>query len=437
MDQDHFADNNLRSDADFSLKQVLLFLRATQCNTLKELALSLNMSPTSVSRSLADLDHSVGATLLNRERGLSMLTEAGQAFLPHAKRMHECLMAIGYAMRLQSGETVLPQELIQNQNPTLIAEKLALRITIEQLNTFVNVAQSGGFSSAARLGEHTQSHLSRQVRDLEYALSAELLERKPSGINSTPAGQSLLPMAKSLLQLHAQAGNCMRLWRTSSNLQLVIMGSLDVTPRIMPVLLKQLQIEFQQHEVEVRNELSHRVEQSVLNGSALLGLCGVFHENPNLVYTHLLKIPLGLAWSSNMQVPLCPRSLEELAHIPIVRLDNNNRITQAMIEHQVHFPNYFESPVVVNNVDSGIELVHTGEYAMFMSGLAASRRIAHDLQFRPLPGLLPSLRLSIIKRRDSPFDERRERLLEVLADTVVKAQWHESVERIRWPMLRS
>ena len=65
---------------------------------------------------------------------------------------------------------------------------------------FVTVAEEGSFTRAAtqRLFV-TQPALSKQIRQLESRLRAELFTRSPRAVTLTAAGEALLPRARQLL----------------------------------------------------------------------------------------------------------------------------------------------------------------------------------------------------------------------------------------------
>ena len=70
---------------------------------------------------------------------------------------------------------------------------------LQQLRYFVAVADSGTFTSAARVLHVAQPSVSKQVRKLESDLDAILLERRKAGIALTDAGEILLPWARRVL----------------------------------------------------------------------------------------------------------------------------------------------------------------------------------------------------------------------------------------------
>jgi Transcriptional regulator len=71
---------------------------------------------------------------------------------------------------------------------------------LRHLRYFVAVAEAGGLTVAAEGKLHTsQPSLSRQIRDLEDEVGAQLLTRRPRGIELTPAGRAFLEHARTVL----------------------------------------------------------------------------------------------------------------------------------------------------------------------------------------------------------------------------------------------
>jgi LysR family transcriptional regulator, hca operon transcriptional activator len=76
---------------------------------------------------------------------------------------------------------------------------------LRHLRYFVAVVEEGSLTAAAERRMHTsQPSLSRQIRDLERQLGAELLSRSVSGVELTPAGKAFLDHARlALMQVDA------------------------------------------------------------------------------------------------------------------------------------------------------------------------------------------------------------------------------------------
>src|SRR2546423_6703781 len=79
---------------------------------------------------------------------------------------------------------------------------------LRHLRYFVAVAEEGNLTVAAERRLHTsQPSLSRQIRDLEYEVGAELLTRSARGVELTAAGRAFLDHARlALAQVDAAGG---------------------------------------------------------------------------------------------------------------------------------------------------------------------------------------------------------------------------------------
>ncbi len=82
---------------------------------------------------------------------------------------------------------------------------MARDLEIAWLRSFVTAVRVGSISRAATALGQTQPALSQQLRKLESAVGHPLLNRSPSGVLPTRAGEELLPYAERILALSAQA----------------------------------------------------------------------------------------------------------------------------------------------------------------------------------------------------------------------------------------
>src|SRR5271168_848197 len=88
---------------------------------------------------------------------------------------------------------------------------MMMEMELRHLRYFVAIAEAGSLTVAAALKLHTsQPSLSRQIRDLENEVGAQLLTRKARGIELTPAGRVFLDHARSVLSQVEAAGEAAR-----------------------------------------------------------------------------------------------------------------------------------------------------------------------------------------------------------------------------------
>jgi LysR family transcriptional regulator, hca operon transcriptional activator len=82
---------------------------------------------------------------------------------------------------------------------------------LRHLRFFVAAAEAGSLTTAAEKRLHTaQPSLSRQIRDLEYEVGAQLLTRSAKGVDLTPAGRAFLDHARLALAQVEAAGAAAR-----------------------------------------------------------------------------------------------------------------------------------------------------------------------------------------------------------------------------------
>jgi DNA-binding transcriptional LysR family regulator len=72
-------------------------------------------------------------------------------------------------------------------------------MSLEQLETFVAVAEEGAVVRAAERLHISQPPLTRRLRSLEDELGVELFERLPRGMRLTDEGARLLPRVRRVL----------------------------------------------------------------------------------------------------------------------------------------------------------------------------------------------------------------------------------------------
>jgi DNA-binding transcriptional LysR family regulator len=111
-------------------------------------------------------------------------------------------------------------------------------LTPARLEAFVAVAEEGGFSAAARRLHISQPALSQTINALERQLGTDLLVRRATGVQTTPAGRVMLDEARSLLARHDRLLAAMGAY-TSGDGGVIRLGiPLELAPDVLSVVAK-------------------------------------------------------------------------------------------------------------------------------------------------------------------------------------------------------
>ncbi len=168
-------------------------------------------------------------------------------------------------------------------------------MTTEQLKAFLQVAQEGRLSLAAKGLGLSQPGLSRQLQSLEAELGTRLLVRTPGGAVLTDAGERFLPHARRALEaLRAGTSELERLSGTPRGL--VSLGTLHT---VGAYLLPDIIPAFARRHPEVRPRLSEgmapALEESVARGALDLAIVSLPVRHADLVAQKLWEEVLMLA----------------------------------------------------------------------------------------------------------------------------------------------
>ncbi|GEP45710.1 LysR family transcriptional regulator [Brevifollis gellanilyticus] len=112
---------------------------------------------------------------------------------------------------------------------------------LQQIREFVQIADSGGISAAAKILGMSQPTLSRHLAALETQIGSPLIRRDTHTMSLTEAGRILLSDARELLTLADRMGSRLRAERGSLRGHLRIVSTVDVGQWIISRVISRFQ----------------------------------------------------------------------------------------------------------------------------------------------------------------------------------------------------
>ena len=266
---------------------------------------------------------------------------------------------------------------------------------LRHLRYFVAVADAGSLTVAAARKLHTsQPSLSRQIRDLEDEVGAQLLTRSAHGIELTPAGRAFLDHARLVLShAEATAGAARRIANPAK--PCFVMGFLTGHELTwMPEALQILRDELPNIDVMISSQYSPQLADALSKGKVDAAFLRREQGMPDLAFKLLVKEPLVVILPNDHRLAaLKSISPRDLMGETFVVVSDTAPVLRAVID------DYLQR--------SGVDITpaHEADHlAMGMSLIASTRGVgllpayaenflASSLTSRPLKGDTPTVDL--------------------------------------------
>ncbi|MDB5881245.1 MAG: transcriptional regulator, LysR family [Ramlibacter sp.] len=239
----------------------------------------------------------------------------------------------------------------------------ARRIDLTSLQLFVAVCELGSIGKAAEREFIAASAVSKRLSDLEATLETPLLYRHTRGVDLTPAGESLLHHARSVLfSLEKMQGELSE-YADGVRGHVRIHASISAIVQFLPEDLGAFIKEHGQVKIDLEEHLSTEIVRAVQEGAADLGICNA----DVLANGHELQ---ALPYREDQLVLIVPRrhplarrkavAFEQTLECDHVGLHTNSSIYIAMREAAAAAGRTIKLRIHVTGLDAMCRMIHNG-----------------------------------------------------------------------------
>lgn len=197
------------------------------------------------------------------------------------------------------------------------------------LRVFLEVADKGSFSGAAKALFLTQPAVSLQIRNLENHFGTPLVIRHHSSkIKLTDAGKILFRHAKKSLQLQNELLKEIEK-HTGNSLMQLRLGTCNIAGEyLLPHPLKTFTEKYPELKVSLNITRWDKVFDGLLSGIFDVGITGVAPKCGGLVKKKMTRIPLAVFECGNGGAHSRTASIRELIHTPLVMREEGSGTRQ-------------------------------------------------------------------------------------------------------------
>jgi len=278
---------------------------------------------------------------------------------------------------------------------------------LRHLRYFIAVAEAGSLTVAAEQKLHTsQPSLSRQIRDLEDEVGAQLLTRTARGIELTPAGRAFLDHARLVLSQAEAAGEAARRVAHPAK-PCFAMGFLTGHELAwMPEALQILRDELPNIDVMISSQYSPQLANALVKGTVDAAFLRREEGVPELAFHLLVKEPLVVILPSDHRLAARKTiSVQDLVGETFVNVSNTAPVLRMVIDDYLKRSGVNITPDhEADHLAMGMSLIaSTGGVGLLPA--YAQNFLPSSVTSRPLQGETPTIDLVLgyKKSNESPI----------------------------------
>ncbi|MDO9403345.1 MAG: LysR family transcriptional regulator [Polaromonas sp.] len=235
------------------------------------------------------------------------------------------------------------------------------RMDLTSLQLFVAVCELGSIGKAAEREFIAASAVSKRLSDLEATLDTTLLYRHTRGVDLTPAGESLLHHARSVLfSLEKMQGELSE-YADGVRGHVRVHASISAIVQFLPEDLGAFIRQHPEVKIDLEEHLSTEVIRAVQEGAADLGICNTVNgvgDLQTLAYREdrlVLIVPKGHALCGAGPIDF----VDALDHDQ-VGLHSNSSIYLAMRQAAAEVGRTIKLRIHVTGLDAMCRMIHNG-----------------------------------------------------------------------------
>lgn len=279
---------------------------------------------------------------------------------------------------------------------------MTLPFTLNQLEVFLLVLDTGSFSAAADQLNVSQPAVSAQVRELERKLGLRLVERVGRTIAPTAAGVALSSHARALLEAGRLAAEAVADHVEGVHGTVRIGTGATACLHLLPPILQTLRQAYPRLHVMVKtgntDDIVRRVELNALD----LGLVALPFSSRALVVSGVLRDSfVAVTGASEPRLPKAVRA-SDLKDVPLVMFEPGTN-TRELVDAWLLAGGIRVRPAMeLGSIEAIKEMALAGLGASVLPAMALRKADDESLQIRPLKPAL-SRELGIVMRQDKPL----------------------------------
>ena len=297
-------------------------------------------------------------------------------------------------------------------------------MNLKQLEAFVQVAEGGSFSKAARELYLTQPTISAHISSLEKELNVRLFVRNTKEVSLSDNGKDLYKYAKQMVDLQGKIEEHFGMKKDSGKHCITIAASTIPAQYLLPKVLMRFNEKYPEEQFKIKETDSAQVVTQIVDCMADVGFTGTVLEKKHCKYIPFYKDELVIIAPNTEKYRRfqeeCPNDISWLKREHVIMREEGSG-TRKEAEKQLRSAgvNMVDLEIIasIENQETIKKSVRQGIGVSILSRLAATDEAkAGQMLIFPIPGADEGRDINVVYNRNYQLSRSAERFIKIVKE---------------------
>ena len=297
-------------------------------------------------------------------------------------------------------------------------------MNLKQLEAFVQVAEGGSFSKAARELYLTQPTISAHISSLEKELNVRLFVRNTKEVSLSDNGKDLYKYAKQMVDLQGKIEEHFGMRKDSGKHCITIAASTIPAQYLLPKVLMCFNEKYPEEQFKIKETDSAQVVTQIVDCMADVGFTGTVLEKKHCKYIPFYKDELVIIAPNTEKYRRfqeeCPNDISWLKREHVIMREEGSG-TRKEAEKQLRSAgvNMADLEIIasIENQETIKKSVRQGIGVSILSRLAATDEAkAGQMLIFPIPGADEGRDINVVYNRNYQLSRSAERFIKIVKE---------------------
>ena len=297
-------------------------------------------------------------------------------------------------------------------------------MNLKQLEAFVQVAEGGSFSKAARELYLTQPTISAHISSLEKELTVRLFVRNTKEVSLSDNGKDLYKYAKQMVDLQGKIEEHFGMKKDSGKHCITIAASTIPAQYLLPKVLMCFNEKYPEEQFKIKETDSAQVVTQIVDCMADVGFTGTVLEKKHCKYIPFYKDELVIIAPNTEKYRRfqeeCPNDISWLKREHVIMREEGSG-TRKEAEKQLRSAgvNMADLEIIasIENQETIKKSVRQGIGVSILSRLAATDEAkAGQMLIFPIPGADEGRDINVVYNRNYQLSRSAERFIKIVKE---------------------